>query len=125
MSAGTDFAKMVRKYFSIGPRTRNYRKGQDLKKEILEAIAINNSYPGYYSETQAPLFQSAYSAMVSIEKHIIGGRFDPVFSYEVEKMSPWQYAAMVGEMIDAGVSNTYEGEQFFKAKRQEMYARAA
>jgi hypothetical protein len=118
MTAGTEFAKMVRKNFGIGARTRTYRGGLNLKNEILEAIANSNNYPGYYSEAKTELFRPAYAALVSYSKHVGGGRVDPLVAYEIEMMSPWQFAGLIGDMIDAGVTNTGEGEEFFRNMRR-------
>lgn len=39
-------------------------------------------------------------------------------AYQIEMMSPWQFAGLLGSMIDAGVTNTFEGEEFFQNMRQ-------
>jgi len=117
MSAGTEFAKMVRKNFGISARTRTYRGGMNMKNEILEAIATSNNYPGYYSEEKSAVFRTAYPIMNAILKHVKGGRIDPMVAYEIEKMSPWQYAGFLGEMIDAGITNNGEAEIFFQKMR--------
>lgn len=125
MTTGTEFARMVRKNFGIGARTRTYRGGMNLKNEILEAIANANNYPGYYSETKTELFRPAYPVMLAYAKHVQGGRVAPMVSYEIEMMSPWQFAGLLGEMIDAGVTNAFEGEEFFRSMRQSQLAVAA
>lgn len=124
MTAGTEFAKMVRKNFGIGARTRTYRGGMNLKNEILEAIANSNNYPGYYSEAKTAIFRPAYPALVSYQKHVGGGRVNPLVSYEIEMMSPWRFAALIGSMIDAGVTNTFEGEEFFRDMRSSLLVAA-
>lgn len=118
MTAGTDFAKMVRKNFGIGARTRTYRGGMNLKNEILEAIANANNYPGYYNETKTAIFHPAFPVMLAYAKHVQGGRVDPMVAYQIELMSPWRFAGLLGDMIDAGVTNAYEGEAFFRNMRQ-------
>lgn len=124
MSTGTEFAKMVRKNFGISARTRTYRNGMNMKTEILEAIANSNNYPGYYNESKTALFRPAYAALVSYSKHVGGGRVDPMVAYEIEMMSPWQFAGLIGDMIDAGVTNTGEGEEFFRTMRQSQVVAA-
>lgn len=122
MSTGTDFAKMVRKYFGMSSRTRTYRAGRNMKDEILEAIATSNNYPGYYNETQTKLFSAAYPVFNSYLKHVKGYRVDGMVAYHIEKMTPWQFAAFLGEMIDAGITNAYEGEMYFKSMREVAHA---
>ena len=124
MSTGAEFAKMVRKYFHIGAKTRTYRGGRNMKDEILEAIATSNNYPGYYNEDQTKLFSAAYPILSAYLKHAKGGRVDPMVAYELEMMSPWQWAGMLGDMIDAGVSNTGEGEEFFRKMRSSQLVAA-
>lgn len=46
-------------------------------------------------------------------------------AYEIEKMSPWQFAGLFADMIDAGVRNTGEGETYFRNMRQAQMAVAA
>jgi len=122
MSTGTDFAKMVRKYFRIGATTRTYRGGRNMKDEILEAIATSNNYPGYYNETQTALFAAAYPVFNAYLKHVKGYRVDGMVAYHIEKMTPWQFARFLGEMIDAGINTAYEGEMYFKGMREAAYA---
>lgn len=117
MSTGTEFAKMVRKYFHIGAKTRTYRGGMNLKSEILEAIANSNNYPGYYNETQTKLFSAAYPVFNSYIKHVSGCRIDGMTAFRIERMTPYQWTAFLGEMIDAGITNSYEGEIFFQNMR--------
>lgn len=122
MTAGTEFAKMVRKNFRMSAQTRTYRGGMNLKNEILEAIANANNYPGYYSETKTELFRPAFPVMLAYAKHVQGGRVNPMVAYQIEMMSPWQFAGLLGEMIDAGVTNAFEGEVFFQNMRQSVAA---
>lgn len=124
MTAGAEFAKTIRKSLHIGPRTRTYRDGLNLKTEILEAIANANNYPGYYSEAKTAVYRSAYMALINYSKHVKGGRVDPMVSYEIQMMSPWQFAGLFADMIDAGVSNTGEGEDYFRRMRQSQMVAA-
>ena len=114
MSAGTEFASMARKHFHLSPRTRQYREGLNMKREILEAIANATQYPGYYSEAKTETFRAAWPAYLSYTKHVDGYRIAGEKAYAIEKMTPWQFAGFLGQMIDAGVSNTFEGEVFFQ-----------
>lgn len=122
MSAGTEFAQMVRKNLQMNTRTRNNRGGHNLKRDILEAIGNAVFYPGYYNEERTVLYRAAYPAYCSYVKHVKGGRIDGMVAYHIEKMSPWQFAGFLGEMIDAGVTNAFEGEMFFNGMREVAYA---
>lgn len=122
MTAGIEFTKMVRKNFGISARTRTYRAGINMKNEILEAIANSNNYPGYYSEAKTELFRAAYPILNAYAKHVQGGRVDPLVAYEIELMSPYKFAGFLGEMIDAGVTNNFEGEEFFRNMRKTAVA---
>jgi hypothetical protein len=122
MTSGTEFAKMVRKYFHIGAQTRTHRGGRNMKDEILEAIATSNNYPGYYNEDQTKLFRAAYPIFNAYLKHVKGHRIDGMTAYEIEMMSPYKFAGFLGEMIDAGITNSFEGELFFQNMRKVLVA---
>jgi hypothetical protein len=122
MSTGTEFAKMIRKNFGIGTTTRTYRRGLNLKNEMLEAIATSNNYPGYYNEAKTALFRAAYPVFNSYLKHVKGHRIDGMTAFRIEQMSPWQFAGLLGEMIDAGITNNFEGELFFQNMRKQAMA---
>jgi hypothetical protein len=40
-------------------------------------------------------------------------------------MTPHQFVGLIADMIDAEISNVFEGEQFFAAMARRMYAQAA
>ena len=122
MSAGTEFAQMVRKNLQMNTRTRNNRGGHNLKRDIIEAIGNAVFYPGYYNEERTALYRAAYPAYCSYTKHVTGGRVAPMVAYQIEQMSPWQFAGFLGEMIDAGISNTFEGEMYFNSMREVAFA---
>ena len=122
MSVGTEFAQMVRKNLQMNTRTRNNRGGHNLKRDIIEAIGCAVFYPGYYNEERTALYRAAYPVYCSYTKHVMGGRIAPMVAYQIEKMTPWQFAGFLGEMIDAGITNTFEGELFFQNMRKAQAA---
>lgn len=125
MTKGQQFAKTMRSNLGIGARTRRFRKGVDLHAEIIECIRNATYYPGYYTGERADLFQAAFSAQVSYAKHIAGYRADAAVVAHVNALSPWAFCALLGNMVDAQITNVGEGEQFFSELRAELYAQAA
>jgi hypothetical protein len=43
----------------------------------------------------------------------------------INALSPYQFCNLLGRMVDAGITNVGEGEQFFAQLRTELYAQAA
>ncbi|MEU8968142.1 hypothetical protein AB0D11_02505 [Streptomyces monashensis] len=125
MTKGQQFAKTMRSNLGIGARTRRFRKGVDLHAEILECIRNATYYPGYYTGERAELFQAAFGAQVSYGKHIAGYRADATVIAHINSLSPWQFCALIGDMVDAGITNVGEGEAFFAEMGRRLYAQAA
>lgn len=113
MSIGTEFAKMVRTNARINARTRDNRDGYSMKADILEAIMLATTTPGYYNEERTKLYHAAYPIWSAWMKHVEGGRIDPALRCELLALSPWKFTALLGEMIDAGITNNGEAEMFF------------
>lgn len=114
---GQQLAATLRRIGTIGTRTRRYRKGTDLHKAMLEAIQNATVYPGYYTGETHTALASAWSVFNAWTKHVDGCRIDPVLRSKIAKLSPWQLANLLGQMVDAGVTNTGEGERFFASLR--------
>ncbi|MGW2384388.1 hypothetical protein [Streptomyces sp. NPDC001658] len=125
MTKGQQFAKVMRSNLGIGARTRRHRAGVDLHTEILDCIRNATYYPGYYTGERSELFQAAFGAQVSYEKHIAGYRVDGNVVAHINALSPYQFCALIGRMVDAEISNVGEGEKFFNQLRTELYAPAA
>ncbi|MEV6696201.1 hypothetical protein AB0M68_03435 [Streptomyces sp. NPDC051453] len=125
MTKGTQFAKTMRSNLGISARSRRFRKGVDLHAEILECIRNATYYPGYYTGERAELFQAAFSAQVSYTKHIAGYRADATVVAHINALSPYQFCALIGDMIDAEISNVGEGERFFAEMDRRVYGQAA
>lgn len=112
MTKGRKLADSLRKNFSIGARTRRYRGG-DLHADMIEALRNATFYPGYYADERHDLFAAAYGVYLAYVKHVDGYRIDGVLRARISQLSPYRFAALLGEMFDAGVTTTGEGERFF------------
>lgn len=125
MTKGQQFAKSMRDNHGIGTRTRRHRKGVDLHAEIMESIRNATFYPGWYGEERQEIFRAAFGAWQSYNKHIAGYRANANVVSHINALSPYQFCALIGRMIDAGISNVGEGERFFTELHSELYAQAA
>ena len=125
MSKGQQFAKDMRKNLGIGARTRRFRKGADLHAEILECIHHAVFDAGWYRPEREELFRSAFGAWQSYNKHIAGYRASTNVTSHINDLSPWQFCALLGEMVDAEITNVGEGERFFSEMARNLYTQAA
>jgi hypothetical protein len=112
-TAGQALTATLRRYFSVGTRTRRYRKGADLHAEMTEAIMFAAQLPGYHTEQTQAALAAGFGAALAYDKHVRGYRVRGELSAKINAMTPWQFAALLGEMADAKVTNTGEGERFF------------
>ena len=116
-TAGQELAAALRRYFSIGTRTRRYRRRdgyrQDLHADMIEAITNAVQYPGYFTEATTAKLTPGWGAALSYGKHVGGYRIDGTLAYRINSMTAYQFAALLGEMADAGVACTGDGERFF------------
>ena len=117
MTDGQHFTVTMRSYLSVGPRTRNYRNGENVKARVLEVIETNRLYRGYFNAAQTAAFTPAGGAAYAWCKHIEGYRADPVLIAKLTALTPYKFIALLGDMIDAGVTNSGEGETYFRALR--------
>lgn len=124
LTAGQIFARDMRKNLGIGARTRRFKGSADMHREILEGIANAMFTPGYYGEPRQAIFRTAFAAYSSYEKHIHNGRASAELIAHINALSPWQFCNLLGEMVDAGISNVGEGERFFRQMRDRVFAPA-
>lgn len=117
MTQGRKLADNLRKNFGVGPRSRRYRNGVDLHADMIEALQNATFYPGYYSGERNEIFTAAYGVYLSYIKHVDGYRIDGALRYRISQMSPHAFAGLLGDMLDAGVSNVGEGERYFSSMR--------
>lgn len=118
-TAGANLTAELRRYFSVGPRTRRYRKQwgtrRDLHQDMIEAIEFAAQYPGYYCEPTQTALRDASAVAYSYRKHVGGYRISGSKIAAINAMTPWQFAAFLGQMVDAGITNAGQGEQFLNA----------
>ncbi|MEV5129289.1 hypothetical protein AB0K87_02000 [Streptomyces sp. NPDC053705] len=125
---GQVFAREMRTYLHIGARTRRFNSKkwqQDGHRDVLSLIAEANNEPGMRNVEREAIFQTAYAALCSWEKHIDGYRADAVLVAHINNMTPYQFCALLGDMIDAEISNVGQGERFFRSMTGRLYAQAA
>lgn len=125
---GQIFAREMRSYLHIGPRTRRFNSKKwmrDGHRDVMDLIAEASYSPGMRNAEREAIFQTASAALRSWEKHIDGYRADAVLVSRINSMTPHQFVGLIGDMIDAEVSNVFEGEQFFAEMARRMYAQAA
>ncbi|MFD8545687.1 hypothetical protein [Streptomyces sp. NPDC059649] len=122
---GQNFAREMRSFLRIGARTRRIRQGRDLQAQILECITNAAWSTGYYNADREQTFRAAFGAWMAYDKHIAGYRVDGILIAHIKAMTPYQFCALIGDMIDAGVTNAGEGEIFFSRLRSELYTQAA
>jgi hypothetical protein len=116
-TAGRELTDALRGRFHIGPRTRNHRKNargrvEDLHEEMTDLIEASVTESDGSDCDQ--VFRAAWGVFLSYEKHYLGFRMNPLLRRHIELMTPWQFSALLGEMLDAGVTNTGQGEEFFR-----------
>ena len=119
-TAGQTFTASMVKNLGIGTRTR---LRQNLREDILEAVQRAATIPGYYSEQRTAVFSAAYPAVNGYHANSGGSRVDSIVGwYMREGLSAYQFVKMLGRMVDAGVTNAYQAEQFFRSLRDEANA---
>ena len=91
-TTGQNLTATLRRYFSLGTRSRRYRKGQDLHTEMIEAIEIAAQYPGAYTERTENALHAGFGAALSYRKHVQGYRIDGTLAHRISTMTPWQFA---------------------------------
>jgi hypothetical protein len=125
LTPGQLFARTMREYLGIGTRTRTRRLGLNLHDEILEAVQRASYEAGYHTPDRQAIFGTASSACRSYEKHIRGYRAHGNVIAHINQLSPWQFCALLGEMVDADITNVGEGERWFADLARSLYTQAA
>lgn len=124
---GQIFAREMRAYLHIGPRTRRFAKRWtvDGHRDVLDLIAEASYNPGMRNAESEAIFQTASAALRSWEKHIGGYRASATLVAHINSMTPHQFVGLIGDMVDAEVSNVGEGELFFAEMARKLSAQAA
>lgn len=129
-TAGQDLTATLRRYFSVNSRSRRFRKDrygcrQDLHAAMVEALTNAATMPGYYSENTESALRTGFGTALAYDKHVNGYRIDGTLRFHITEMSPWNFAALLGQMVDAGVTCTGDGERFFADMARNLRASAA
>ncbi|WP_428956173.1 hypothetical protein [Streptomyces sp. cg35] len=125
---GQNFAREMRSYLQIGPRTRRFNSKKwavDGHRDVINLIAEASYNPGMYNADREAIFRTAFAALRSWEKHIDGYRTDVNLVAHINAMTPYQFVAFLADMIDAGITNVGEGERYFAEMARRLYAQAA
>lgn len=125
---GQIFAREMRSYLHIGPRTRRFASKkwtEDGHRDVLNLIAEANNTPGMRNADREAIFQTGFAALCSYEKHIAGYRAAATLVAHIDSMTPHHFVGLIADMIDAGISNVGEGERFFAEMARRIYAQAA
>lgn len=117
---GQQLTAELRRRFHVGPRTRCYRNRLDLHRDMIEAIYNATAYPGYYGEDATRILGAAWGTYLAYTKHVNGYRIDGTLRLWITSLSPYRFAALLGRMVDAGVTNTGAGETFFADLAREV-----
>ncbi len=128
-TAGQTLADTLRANFNIGTRTSRYGKvfghRTDLHNAMIEAIENAVHYPGYYNDEKTAVLHAAWGAAMSYRKHVNGYRIDGTLAYRINSLSAYQFAALLGRMVDAGVTTTGDGERFFSDMARQTHTPVA
>jgi hypothetical protein len=115
MTSGQQLAQTLRKGFGINSRSRDRRDGGSIKRDMIEAIENAVALPGYCGPAKTAIYATASAVVRSHRKHVDGYRIDGQLRYHITSMTPWEFAGLLGEMVDAGITNVGEGEVFYAA----------
>ncbi|MWA08774.1 hypothetical protein [Streptomyces sp. BA2] len=124
-TSGQQFTQEMRRFLSIGTRTRRDRNGRDLHREIAEWTVTAAMQRGTLHPGQEAVFAPAFDAASSWVKDIKNGRGSWIVIEHIDALSPWQFCKLLGDMVDAGVDTTSAGAQYFARMRTELLAQAA
>src|SRR5882762_2967560 len=114
-TAGQKLTAELRRYLHLGPRTRQYRdsKYTPLRERMVELLMETATLPGCYGERTENALKVGFVVALGYNKHIGGYRISGTKIAAIKAMSPWRFAAFLGEMADAGITNVGEAEDFF------------
>jgi hypothetical protein len=119
-TAGQTFTASLVKTMGIGGRTRNRNRRGNVREDIIETVQTAATVPGYWTSERQRTLATGYTAINGYRNHILGGRVDSIVCWYVrEGLSPYQFAKLLGRMIDADVTNAYQAELFFGSLRSE------
>lgn len=124
MTKGQKFAIEMRHFLSIGTRTQRTRRGLDLHRTIVEWVKSAAMEPGSLHPDQEAAFRTAFGAACSWFKWIKLGRADYTVIEHIDSLSPYQFCAFLGQMIDDEVKTTSQAGTYFSEMRTRLQAAA-
>lgn len=125
-TAGHALTAELRRHLSVGVRTSRYRRPRpgkavrDLHHDMIELIMITAQHPGVYTQQMEAALRPGFGAALAYDKHVAGFRIDGTLHRHISELTPWRFAALLGQMVDAGVTNTGEGERFFAGYHRQI-----
>ena len=130
---GQQFTQTLRKISQIGPRTRQHRDypgsrksdGYTTQQDVIRWALDTVTWAvcdGAYSNHENDLLRLGWGAVCSWHKHVEGYRLDASQHAYLTSLSPWEFTALLGEMVDAGIANVGEGERWFEERRAQAIA---
>jgi hypothetical protein len=127
-TTGQQLTAALRRLHHIGPRIlrlrkeRGYTRRQNIVDQAIETIVTAVSYPGYYTGQTHDALSSGYRAILGWSKHVGGYRLDPTQIAYLNSLTPWEFTALLGEMVDADINTTGDAERWFAARRAQDVA---
>ncbi|MFB4265351.1 hypothetical protein [Nonomuraea sp. GTA35] len=124
---GQQLADELRRQFRIGTRTRwSTMRGfgrlspEDGREIVLAGIDTCIEDPDCLPADVRELYRLAWRGPVcSWRHHVETGRADLSQTLYLRDLSPWQFIKVLGDMLDANVTNTGEGERWLEARRDQ------
>jgi hypothetical protein len=122
-TAGQKFTAQLVKTLHVGGRTRNRNRRGSVRENMIDTVQTAATVPGYWTKDRQAVLAAGYTVINGYRNHILGGRVDSIVCWYVrEGLSPYQFAKLLGRMIDADVTNAYQAERFFSTLRDEANA---
>jgi hypothetical protein len=114
---GRRFADALRQLKRIGHRTPLTRGGLDMRADMIESVGFAATTSGYYSPEIEDALRPGFAAVNGWVKHVDGYRLNGTQISYLRSLTPWQFATLLGEMVDAQISNVGEAERWFRARQ--------
>jgi hypothetical protein len=125
LTAGQLFAREIRAYLHIGPRTRRHREGNDLygndlHRAIVQTVIEVTTGQWIHPDRIEPAIRPAFGAALSHDRSITSGRSEVLVVAYVNSLSPWDLCALLGEMVDADIIHVGGGERWYSELAQSL-----
>lgn len=120
LTTGQLFAREMRAYLHIGPRTRRHREGNDLygndlHRAIVQTVIEVTTGQWVHPDRISPAIRPAFGAALSHDRSITSGRSETIVVAYVNSLSPWDLCALLGEMVDAAIIHVGGGERWYSS----------